>query len=117
MKLYDCAAAPNRRHARVFIAETGLDIPHNEVDILGGENLQSAYLGVNPRALLPLLELDDGTRFDEVMAIFRHIEELHPASGLLGANVVERAQIESLQRKMEFDGMIAVSEFFRNQHE
>lgn len=117
MKLYDCKVAPNPRRARMFIAEKGLDIPKLEVDILAGENLQPDYLAINPSGLLPLLELDDGTRFDEVMAICRYLEEMHPNPPLLGRTAVERAQIECLQRKMEFDGMIAGSEVFRNQHE
>lgn len=117
MKLYDCAVAPNPRRARIFIAEKGLDIPKVEVDILGGENLKAAYLKINPRGLLPLLELDDGTRFDEVMAICRYLEECHPSPPMLGRDAVERAQIESLQRRMEFDGMIGCSEVFRNQNE
>jgi len=100
----------------MFIAEKGLDIPRVEVDILGGENLEPAYLAVNPRGLLPLLELDDGTRFDEVMAICRYLDEMIPAPPLLGRSPVERARVESMQRQMEFDGMIAVSEIFRNQH-
>jgi len=100
----------------MFIAEKGLDIPRVEIDILGGENLKPAYLAVNPRGLLPLLELDDGTRFDEVMAICRYLDEMFPAPPLLGRSPVERARVESLQRQMEFDGMIAVSEIFRNQH-
>ncbi len=116
MKLYDCAVAPNPRRARMFIAEKGIEIPTVEIDILGGENLRPDYLAVNPRGLLPLLELDDGTRFDEVMAICHYIEELHPDPCLLGRTSVERAQVESLQRKMEFEGMIAASEVFRNQH-
>ena len=116
MKLYDCAVAPNPRRARMFIAEKGIDIPTVEVDILGGENLKADYLAVNPRGLLPLLELDDGTRFDEVMAICRYLEELYPSPPLLGRTPVERAQVESLQRKMEFDGMIGGSEVFRTQH-
>lgn len=116
MKLYDCAIAPNPRRARMFIAEKGIEIPKVEVDILGGENLKPDYLSVNPRGLLPLLELDDGTRFDEVMAICRYLEELYPSPCLLGRTPIERAQVESLQRKMEFDGMIAGSEVFRNQH-
>lgn len=116
MKLYDCAVAPNPRRARMFIAEKGIEIPKVEVDILGGENLQPEYLSVNQRGLLPLLELDDGTRFDEVMAICRYLEELYPSPCLLGRTPVERARVESLQRKMEFDGMIAGSEVFRNQH-
>jgi glutathione S-transferase len=65
MKFYDCAVAPNPRRARIFIAEKGLDIPKVEVDIIGGENLKDEFLSVNPRGLLPVLELDDGTRFDE----------------------------------------------------
>ncbi|MFT4561533.1 MAG: glutathione S-transferase [Gammaproteobacteria bacterium] len=116
MKLYDCAVAPNPRRARMFIAEKSIEIEKIEIDILGGENLQADYLAVNPHGLLPLLELEDGTRFDEVMAICRYLEELHPQPPLLGRTAIERAQIESLQRKMEFDGMIAGSEVFRNQH-
>jgi glutathione S-transferase len=116
MKLYDCKVAPNPRRARMFIAEKGLKIPTVEVDILGGENLQPAYLAINPRGLLPMLELDDGTRFDEVMAICRYLEELYPARPLLGRTPVERARVESMQRRMEFDGMIACSEVFRNNH-
>ena len=117
MKFYDCSVAPNPRRARIFMAEKRLNVEKIEIDILGGENLKPDYLAINPRGLLPLLELDDGTRFDEVMAICRYFEELQPEPPLLGRTPVERAQVESLQRKMEFDGMIAVSEVFRNQHE
>lgn len=116
MKLYDCAMAPNPRRARIFLAEKGLELPKIEINILEGENLAPEFLAINPRGLLPTLELDDGTRFDEVMAICRYVEELHPTPPLLGRTPVERALVESLQRKMEFDGMIAGSEVFRNTH-
>jgi len=114
MKFYDCAIAPNPRRARIFIAEKGLDIPKVEIDIVGGENLTDKFLSVNPRGLLPVLELDDGTRFDETMAICKYLEDMYPEPPLLGTTPVERAEIECLQRKMEFDGMIATSEAFRN---
>jgi glutathione S-transferase len=114
MKFYDCQVAPNPRRARMFIAEKGLDIPKVEIDILGGENLKDEFLSINPRGLLPVLELDDGTRFDETMAICKYLEELHPEPSLLGTTPVERAMVECIQRKMEFDGMIATSEAFRN---
>ena len=84
MILYDCAVAPNPRRARMFIAEKGLDIQKIEVDIIGGENLKDAFLSINPRGLLPVLELDDGTRFDEVMAICKYLEEVYPETPLLG---------------------------------
>ena len=114
MKLYDCAIAPNPRRARIFIAEKGLELTRVEVDILGGENLASAYLAINPRGLLPTLELDDGTRIDEVVSICRYLEELYPSPPLLGTTAIERALVSSRQRQMEFDGMIAASEVFRN---
>lgn len=116
MKFYDCAITPNPRRARMFLAEKGIEVERVEVDILKGENLAPAFLAINPRGLLPTLELDDGTRFDEVMAICRYFEELYPWRPLLGRTPVERALVESLQRRAEFDGMIAGSEVFRNQH-
>ncbi|MCC6706293.1 MAG: glutathione S-transferase N-terminal domain-containing protein [Gammaproteobacteria bacterium] len=116
MKFYDCAIAPNPRRARIFLAEKGISLPMIEVDILKGENLTPAYLAINPRGLLPTLELDDGTRFDEVMAICRYFERIQPSPPLLGRNAKEIAMVESRQRKMEFDGMIGGSEVFRNQH-
>jgi glutathione S-transferase len=72
MKLYDCRVTPNPRRARMFLAEKGITLDTVEVDILGGENLQPPFLAINPRGLLPVLELDDGTRIDEVMAICRY---------------------------------------------
>ncbi|MGE0486339.1 MAG: glutathione S-transferase family protein [Gammaproteobacteria bacterium] len=116
MKLYDCHVAPNPRRARMFLAEKGIVLDTFEVDILGGANLEPAFLAINPRGLLPMLELDDGTRIDEVMAICRYFEELQPAPPLLGRDARERAIVTSRQRKMEFDGMIAGSEVFRNSH-
>ena len=78
MILYDCDIAPNPRRARMFIAEKGLNIEKIEVDIIGGENLTESFLSINPRGLLPVLELDDGTKIDEVMAICRYLEEIYP---------------------------------------
>ncbi|MEQ8659924.1 MAG: glutathione S-transferase family protein [Gammaproteobacteria bacterium] len=116
MKLYDCSVAPNPRRARMFLAEKGITLAKVEIDILGGANLAADFLAINPRGLLPVLELDDGTRIDEVMAICRYFEELQPEPMLLGRDARERALVTSRQRKMEFDGMIAASEVFRNQH-
>lgn len=117
MKLYDCRMAPNPRRARIFIAEKRIDLATEQIDILAGENLREPYLSVNPRGLLPTLMLDDGTCLDEVTAICRYLEELYPMPNLLGRTARERALVASAQRKAEFEGMIAGSEVFRNQHE
>lgn len=114
MKLYDCKMAPNPRRVRIFLAEKGIDLPKVEVSIVEGENLKPEYLRVNPRGLLPVLELADGTRLDETIAICRYLEEANPEPNLMGRSPLEKATIESWQRHMEFDGMVAVSEVVRN---
>ncbi|MBI3246562.1 MAG: glutathione S-transferase family protein [Deltaproteobacteria bacterium] len=114
MKLYDCQMAPNPRRVRIFLAEKGLDLPKVEVSILDGDNLKPEFLRINPRGLLPVLELENGTVLDETVAICRYLEETHPEPNLMGATPVERATIESWQRHMEFDGLQAVSEVVRN---
>lgn len=68
MKLYDCRNAPNARRVRIFLAEKGINIPLVEVDIVKGENLLPEYRAKNPRGLVPLLELDDGSYIDETVA-------------------------------------------------
>lgn len=117
MKLWDCQAAANPRRARIFIAEKGLDIPNQEVNILAGENLAPAYLRINPWGLLPVLELDDGTAISETPCIFRYLETLHPEPNLLGNDPLETARIGAWERFGEHNGIGAFGEFFRNQFE
>lgn len=38
MKLFDLKAGMHPAHVRIFLAEKGIDIPHVEVDMQGGEN-------------------------------------------------------------------------------
>ncbi len=117
MKLWDCKLAPNPRRARIFMAEKGLDVPKQEVDIFAGANLAPEYLAINPWGLLPALELDDGTVISEVPCIFRYLESLHPEPNLLGRDPIETAHIGAWERFAEMQGMSAIGEFFRNKTE
>lgn len=114
MKLYDYERAPNPRRVRIFLSEKGIEVPTEQVNILEGENLKEDFLKINPRGLLPTLELDDGTIIDETVAICRYFEEIQPEPNLMGTDAASKARIESLQRHMEFDGFNAAGEAFRN---
>ena len=114
MKLYDFTMAPNPRRVRIFLAEKGIEIEKIPVDIPSGENLGDAFRAVNPRGLLPTLVLDDGTVIDESVAICQYFEELHPEPSLMGTDAKSKAVIASAQRHMEWDGLLAVAEAFRN---
>ena len=114
MKLYDCEQAPNPRRVRIFMAEKDISCETEQLNIVLGENLGDDFLAVNPRGLLPTLVLDDGTVLDESVAICRYLEETHPEPPLMGTDAVSRAQIESRQRHMEFEGLLSAAETFRN---
>ena len=112
MKLYDWAAAPNPRRVRIFLAEKGIEIPKEQV--ANGMELAADYKRRYPHAMVPMLELDDGTCLGECMAICRYLEELHPEPALMGRDAREKALVEMWERRAEFEGLHAVGEVFRN---
>ncbi|NKB99134.1 MAG: glutathione S-transferase [Pseudomonadales bacterium] len=114
MKLFDTNGAPNPRRVRIFMAEKGVDCEKVELNIVKGDNLTDEFLSINPRGMMPTLQLDDGTVIDETVAICRYIEESHPEPALMGTDAVSKAQVESRQRHMEWDGLLPAMEAFRN---
>lgn len=114
MMLYDMVKAPNPRRVRIFLAEKGITLDREEIDILSGANLSPTFLRINPRGVVPTLLLDDGTIIDESVAICRYFEMLQPEPNLMGRGAKEAAAIESWQRRIEFDGLFSVAAIFRN---
>ncbi|MBB4631161.1 glutathione S-transferase family protein [Sphingosinicella soli] len=114
MKLYGMPRAPNPRRVTIFLAEKGIPIEIQEVNVAEGGNRTPEYLAVNPRGVIPALVLDDGTVIDESIAICRYFEALHPEPNLMGRDAKEIAVIESWQRRIEFDGMLAIASVYRN---
>ena len=115
MKLYDMNMAPNPRRVRIFLAEKGLnDVEMVEINLMEGDNLTDGFLKINPRGTIPTLELDDGTRLDETVAICRYLEEIYPEPNLLGTDALSKARIEACQRHVEFDGFQPLLDAFRN---
>jgi glutathione S-transferase len=114
MKLYDYATAPSPRRVTMFLAEKKIDVPKVQVDLRAGEQFSPAFRAVNPDCTVPVLELDDGTRITDAIAICRYFEAIHPEPHLMGASAKEQAVIEMHQRQMERDGFYAVMEAFRN---
>lgn len=114
MKLFDAPTAPSSRRVRIFIAEKGLDIDCVTLDLGTGEQRQPAYLAINPRAMVPVLRLDDGTVIDDSNGICRYLEALHPDPPLLGRTPAEIGLVESWIRRVDSDGYQAVAYNLRN---
>jgi glutathione S-transferase len=114
MKIYDFAFAPNPRRLRIFVAEKGLKIPMEQVDLATGKNRTPEMLAKNPAGGLPVLELDDGTCIAESVAIARYLEALHPEPNLFGRDAREQAEIEMWSRRMELTLFAPIGRAFQN---
>ncbi len=117
MKIYNSPTAPNPRRVRVFLAEKGVQVPYEDVDIGKAVNRQPEFRKKNPMAGVPVLELDDGTCIAESVAICRYFEELHPEPNLFGVGAKERAQVDMWNRRMEFNLLQPIADSFRQRHE
>jgi glutathione S-transferase len=114
MKLYDFALAPNPRRVRIFLAEKGIAVPTEQIDLFQGANRAPEALRRNPFGGLPVLELDDGTCIAESVAICRYFEELHPEPPLMGVGAVDRAIVEMWNRRMELDLFRHIGGYFQH---
>jgi len=116
MKIYDFVGAPNPKKLRVYLAEKGITIPCEQVNIVSGENRQPPFLKKNPLGGLPVLELDDGTCLTESLAIMQYLEDLHPTPPMIGTTPLERARVREMERIVELGVMSRVATVFQNTH-
>ena len=117
MKLYSWMTAPNPRRTLIFIEEKGIDL--EIVEACDPENpgqLSAEYCKKYPHRRVPLLELDDGDWIGEAASICRYLETLYPDNPLMGRTPKEIAIVEMWDRLAEWEGLMAVSEIFRNTH-
>ncbi|HKA53911.1 MAG TPA: glutathione S-transferase family protein [Candidatus Binatia bacterium] len=117
MKIYNSQTAPNPRRVRIFLAEKGIQVPCEEVDIVKAVNRSPEFRKKNPMGTVPVLELDDGTCIAESVAICRYFEETQPDPPLMGVDARDRAVVEMWQRRMEFELLWTVANSFRHRHE
>jgi len=94
---------PNPRLVRMFMAEKGITLPCDTIDILAAENRKEPYLKLNPGGQMPALQLDNGTVIAETAAICEYLEERHPTPALIGSNAEERARTRMWARRVELN--------------
>jgi glutathione S-transferase len=112
MKFYT-GMGPNPRVVRIFMAEKGIEIPLEQVDLLAGENRRPPYTDKNPAGQLPCLELDDGSHLAEITAICEYLEEIQPEPPLIGTTPEERAQTRMWMRRIDLNILEPLANGFR----
>ncbi len=116
MKLYDGGRAPNPRRVRIFLAEKGITVPLEPVDLGALQHKAPAYTAINPMQRLPALVLDDGTVIAELVAICRYFETMAPDPPLFGRGAKDAALVEMWNRRLELNLLLIVAAVFRHLH-
>jgi glutathione S-transferase len=104
---------PNPRTVRIFMAEKGIELPLEQVDLVAGENRRPPYTDKNPAGQLPCLELDDGSFLSEITAICEYLEEVQPEPPLIGSTPQERAQTRMWTRRIDLNIIEPMANGFR----
>lgn len=116
MKLYDGGRAPNPRRVRIFLAEKGIDVPTEQIDLGALQQRSDAYTAINPMQRVPALVLDNGTVIAESIAICRYFESLQPEPILFGIDPLDSALVEMWNRRTELHLFFPVATIFQHLH-
>ncbi|PFG58280.1 glutathione S-transferase [Vibrio sp. ES.051] len=115
MKLYETAMTPSCKRVSIFLKEIGGGIERVALNVRDGDNLSDTFKQKSVNGKVPVLELEDGTTICESVAICRYLDEVFTNDlNLFGGSPLERAQIEMWHRVVEFQGLYAAFQAFRN---
>jgi glutathione S-transferase len=108
--------APNPRRVRIFLAEKGIDLPETPLNLMQREHKSDEHRARNSLGQVPTLVLDDGTAISETVAICRYLEETNEGPLLFGESALEKALVDMWIRRVEFQVMAPVGNFWRHAH-
>jgi len=114
MKILQTRTAPNPRRVRIFLAEKGIEVPFEELDLMKLKSPEFTELNWFQR--VPVLVLDDGSAIAETIAICRYFEATQPEPALFGSGALGQARVEMWNRRMELGLFLSVAQAFRHLH-
>ena len=96
MKLYNYFRSSASFRVRIALHLKGLAFDYVPVHLAKGEQKKPEFGAITSEGLVPVLELDDGRRLTQSMAIIEYLDETHPQPALLPADALGRARVRAL---------------------
>lgn len=112
MKLFN-SVGPNPKVVRMYMAERGIEVDLEEVDLMAGANRQGDYLKLNPGGQLPALELDNGDVIAEITCICEYLDDKDGGTSLIGTTPEERAETRMWMRRIDLGILEPLANGFR----
>jgi maleylpyruvate isomerase len=98
MRLYGYFRSSAAYRVRIALNLKGIAVEHVPIHLVkdGGRQKLPEYLAKNPQALVPTLELDDGTVLTQSLAIIEYLDTVWPEPRLVPADPVAAAKVRAV---------------------
>ena len=98
MKLYTYFRSSAAYRVRIALNLKGIAVEYVPIHLTkdGGQQRMPAYLAKNPQALVPALELDDGSVLTQSLAIIEYLDQIAPEPRLIPADPAMATKVRAV---------------------
>lgn len=93
MTLYGYWRSSSSYRVRIALALKGIEVHHISINLGEGIQQTEAHMARNSQAYVPVLELENGTRLTQSLAIIDYLDRAYPERHLIPKNPLKRAKV------------------------
>ncbi|MFT5485470.1 MAG: glutathione S-transferase, partial [Alphaproteobacteria bacterium] len=104
LKLYDGTTSVCAIKVRLVLWEKGIPFESHNIDLRQGDQLDPAYLALNPNGVVPTLDArgeNGGGIVVESSVIMHYLEDCHPAPSMLPERPADRAAMRLWMKRVD----------------
>jgi len=103
MKLYSFFRSSASYRVRIALALKGLLYETVSIPMRNHSHRSESYRTVNPQQRLPTLELDDGTKLIQSLAIIEYLDAVYPEPRVIPKEPLARARVQAVAQIISCD--------------